>query len=319
MSASTNEKKNRSWLDYLGITARGFCMGAADVIPGVSGGTIALLMGIYNELVDAINAVNAGFIRNLITLRWKAAFADFPWKFLVALVIGIGTAILTLSQLLRWALNHHPVIIWSFFFGLVFASVIVVMMRAGKISAKMGVTFLAAAAGAYVLVGLRPGQTPETAWFLFISGAVAICAMIMPGVSGAFILVLLGKYEYVLNAVVQRDILTIAILGAGAVVGLLSFARLLKWLLRRYYAITISVLAGFMLGSLRVLWPWKGPDANVKRGVPGNVIPVEFTPETAEALFLMVLALVLVVSLEYLSSKRLAGTQVAVQEKHTHG
>jgi putative membrane protein len=315
MSVETNEKSDRSFLDYLGVTVRGFFMGAADVVPGVSGGTIALLFGIYHELVDAINSVNAHFLRNIFTLRWKAAFADFPWKFLIALGLGIGAAILTLAQILRWVLINHPVLIWSFFFGLVAASVIVVMMRAGRITPRMGLTFIIAAVGAFILLGLHPGQTPETAWFLFISGAIAICAMILPGISGAFILVLLGKYEYVLNAVVQRDILTIAILGMGAVVGILSFARLLKWLLRRYYAITISVLAGFMLGSLRVLWPWKEPGADIEHGTGVNILPAEFTSEVGGAIFLMLTAFVLVVLLEYLSSKRFSGEQVVVPEK----
>jgi len=315
MTINTNEKSNRSLLDYLGITLRGFCMGTADVIPGVSGGTIALLLGIYGELVDAINAVNVKFFRHLVTLKWKDAFNDLPWKFLLALVIGIGTAILTLAQLLKWALTYYPVLIWSFFFGLVLASVVVVMLRAGKISVKMGAAFLAATVGAFILVGLRPGQTPETAWFLFLSGAVAICAMILPGISGAFILVLLGKYEYALSAVVHRDILTIAILGAGAIVGLLSFARLLKWLLRRYYAMTISVLAGFMFGSLRVLWPWKSPDADVEHGVPGNIIPAAFTTETIGAIFLMLIAFALVVLLEFLSSKRFTEEKTNITEE----
>jgi putative membrane protein len=315
MEAETNQKPNRSLIDYLGVMLRGFCMGAADVVPGVSGGTIALLLGIYHELVDAINSVDINFLRNILTFRWKTAFDQIPWKFLLALALGIATAILTLAQLLRWVLNNYPVLIWSFFFGLVAASVIVVMMRGGKITLKMGITFIIAAFAAFILLGLRPGQSPESPWFLFLSGAIAICAMILPGISGAFILVLLGKYEFVLNAVVQRDILTIAIIGLGAVVGILSFARLLKWLLKRYYAITISILAGFMLGSLRVLWPWKEPGADIEHGTPGNIIPAEFSSEVIGALFLMVIAFVLVVLLEYLSSKRFSGNRLIVPEK----
>jgi putative membrane protein len=315
MSDNTNEKANRSWFDYLAVMLRGFAMGAADVVPGVSGGTIALLTGIYHELVDAINCVNTSFIRSILTLRWKEAFADFPWKFLIALGLGIATAIFSLAQFLKWVLHNYPVLIWSFFFGLVLASVVVVLMRAGKISMKMGMMFFVAAVGAYILMGLTPSVTPNTPLFLFISGAIAICAMILPGISGAFILVLLGKYEYVLNAVVERDFGAIILVGLGAVVGILSFARLLKWLLHRYYAVTISVLAGFMLGSLRKVWPWKEPNVDIELGNPANILPAAFTPEVVGAIFLMITAFVLVVLLEYLSSRRFSTSRVAVPEK----
>jgi putative membrane protein len=317
MVDNPNEKSERSLIGYLGVTMRGFFMGAADVVPGVSGGTIALLFGIYHELVDAINAVNTSFLRKIITFRWKDAFAELPWKFLVALATGIGFAIITLSRLLHYALDNHPVLIWSFFFGLVLASVIVVLARAGKFNAKMGITFAIAAVAAYFLLGLRPGQTPDNAWFLFISGAIAICAMILPGISGAFILVLLGKYQFVLNAVVERDLGTIAIVGMGAVVGILSFSRLLKWLLRRYYTVTISILAGLMFGSLRILWPWKESGVDIEHGSAGNVIPTEFTSEVVGAIFLMVTAFVLVILLEYISSKRFSGHHTAVPEQKT--
>jgi putative membrane protein len=314
MEVDQNQKSTRTFSDYIGVTIRGFCMGTADIVPGVSGGTIALLLGIYDELLNAINSIDGRFFRDVISLRWKAAFNDLPWKFLLALGIGIGTAILTLSQILGWALTNYPVLIWSFFFGLVAASVIVVMTRAGKITPKMGAFFAAAAIGAYILLGLTPGRTPDTAWFLFLSGAVAICAMILPGISGAFILVLLGKYEFVLNAVVTRDFVSILIVGMGAVVGILSFARLLKWLLNRYYYLTIAILAGFMLGSLRVLWPWKEA-IDIEHGSATNIFPAEFTPEVGGALFLMMIAFVLVILLEYLSAKRFGTQQVIVPEK----
>jgi putative membrane protein len=314
MEVDPNQKSTRTFSDYIGVTIRGYCMGTADIIPGVSGGTIALLLGIYDELLNAINSINGQFFRDVLSFRWKAAFNDLPWKFLLALGIGIGTAILTLSQILGWALTNYPVLIWSFFFGLVAASVIVVMTRAGKITPKMGAFFAAAAIGAYILLGLTPGRTPDTAWFLFLSGAVAICAMILPGISGAFILVLLGKYEFVLNAVVTRDFVSILIVGMGAVVGILSFARLLKWLLNRYYYLTIAILAGFMLGSLRVLWPWKEA-IDIEHGSAANIFPAEFTPEVGGALFLMMIAFVLVILLEYLSAKRFGTQQVILPEK----
>jgi putative membrane protein len=193
-----SKNKKRSLLDYFWISARGFAMGAADVVPGVSGGTMAFILGIYDELLDAIHAVDMNFIRRILTFKWKEAFAEFPWKFLLALALGIGTAVLTLANALHWALENKPVYIWAFFFGLIVASIITVRKRVGSWSMVNILAAAAATVGAYILVGLTPSETPHTPILLFLSGAVAICAMILPGISGAFILVLLGKYTYVL-------------------------------------------------------------------------------------------------------------------------
>ncbi len=291
----------RSLIDYFWVTVRGFCMGAADVVPGVSGGTMAFILGIYDELINAIHAVNLRFVRRLITLRWRAAFGEFPWQFLLALGMGIGLAIVILSRPLSHALETSPSLVWAFFFGLVLASVVVVRKRVRRWTPVTIALALLAVAGAYILVGLTPTETPNDAWFLFLSGAIAICAMILPGISGSFILVLLGKYQYVLGAVTRADVITLAIFAAGCAVGIVTFARVLRWLLRRYHDPTVALLAGFMLGSLRKVWPWK--DA-----VDGqaNALPQALTPEVGLALALMVAGAALVIVIDLLAARRAA-------------
>ncbi|MBW1788273.1 MAG: DUF368 domain-containing protein [Deltaproteobacteria bacterium] len=237
--------------------AKGFCMGAADVVPGVSGGTMAFILGIYTELIGSIRSFDPRLVKLLITFRIREAVKHASWPFLAAVGVGILAAVFTLARLLSWLLHNQPVFIWSFFFGLILASVFAV----GRYQKRWtpGLLFWTGlgAIGTYFLVGLVPADTPTSPWFLFISGAVAICAMILPGISGAFILVLLGKYHYVLEAVNDRDLTVLVVVGAGAVVGLAGFVRLLHWLLNRCYDVTIAVLTGLMVGSLRKIWPWK--------------------------------------------------------------
>ncbi|HVT44729.1 MAG TPA: DUF368 domain-containing protein [Thermoanaerobaculia bacterium] len=241
-----------------GLVARGFCMGAADVVPGVSGGTMAFILGIYEELIDAIRMVGRPqFLRPLSRLRIAEALAVLNWKFLLSVAAGIGLAILTLAQLLEWLLVNRPVFVWSFFFGLVLASVITVAKRIARWSVPLVLSLLAGLVFAYILVGLVPLQTPDAWWFLFFSGAVAICAMILPGISGAFVLLLLGKYQYILGAVNQRDIAPVFWVGLGASIGIVTFAQFLGWLFRNYHDLTVAMLTGLMLGSLRKVWPWK--------------------------------------------------------------
>lgn len=303
MEETTNNK--RSLLDYFWIGARGFAMGAADVVPGVSGGTMAFILGIYDELLDAIHAVDMTFIRRILTLKWREAFADFPWKFLLALALGIGAAILTLANALHWALENKPVYIWAFFFGLIVASIVTVRKRVKHWTAVNILAAVLAAAGAFVLVGLTPSETPHTPLLLFLSGAVAICAMILPGISGAFILVLLGKYRYVLEAVKNFDVLTVALVGLGAVVGLLAFVRLLRWMLRKNHDLVVAVLTGFMLGSLRKVWPWKELEPISETFVKEtNFIPAAFNGEVFTAILLMAAGVALVLVMEYFANRR---------------
>jgi putative membrane protein len=305
-------KDNRSSLkEYFWVAARGFAMGAADVVPGVSGGTMAFILGIYEELIHAIHAVNLDFVRLVLTGRFREAFAGFPWRFLLALVLGIATAILTLARGLSWLLHNHPVLVWAFFFGLVLASVIAVSKRVQRWTPAMLLTTVVAALAAYTLVGMVPVETPDEPWFLFLSGSLAICAMILPGLSGAFILVLLGKYRYLLDAVVQGDILTLLIVIAGAGVGLITFARLLRWLFRNYHDLTVAALIGLIIGALRKVWPWKentpvttDPAGEILVLLETNVLPPAFTGEVAAALGLILLGFGLVLLLDHLATRQ---------------
>lgn len=302
MENPTNRK--RTLLDYFWIGARGFAMGAADVVPGVSGGTMAFILGIYDELLDAIHSVDMNFIRRIFTLKWREAFDNFPWQFLLALALGIGTAILTLANALHWALENKPVYIWAFFFGLIVASIITVRKRVGTWSAVNILAALAATVGAYILVGLTPSETPHTPLLLFLSGAFAICAMILPGISGAFILVLLGKYAYVLAAVKNFDFVTVALVGAGAVIGLLAFVRLLRWMLNKNHDLVVSILTGFMIGSLRKVWPWKELEPISETFIKEtNFIPAAFNSEVFIAVLFMVAGIALVLVMEYFANR----------------
>lgn len=299
------KKQDRTLLDHFWIAARGFAMGASDVVPGVSGGTMAFILGIYDELLESISAVDMTFIRRIVTFKWREAFESFPWKFLLAVALGIFTAILTMASMLHWALEEYPVYVWSFFFGLIVASILVVRKRIQNWSAiNIGATIIAAV-GAFVLVGLTPSETPHTPILLFLSGAFAICAMILPGISGAFILVLLGKYSYVLGAVKDLDLVTIGIVGVGAVVGLLSFVRLLRWMLRKNHDLVVAILAGFMLGSLRKVWPWKTFETISETFVrETNFIPAAFSGEVMIAVLLMIVAVALIIVLESFANRK---------------
>ncbi len=258
----TQQKTKRTLRDYIGLAMRGMAMGASDIVPGVSGGTMALILGIYEELIDSIRMIGQPeFFRAVFKFRIKDALAILNWEFMLAISLGIGLAILTLSHLLEQLLVNQPVYLWSFFFGLVLASVLMVSKRVQRWTPALGAVLLLGAVTSFLLVGLVPARTPETWWFLFLSGALAICAMILPGISGAFILVLLGKYEYVLNAVNGRDLFTLALVAAGALIGLVTFAQILSWLFKKYHDGTIALLLGLMIGSLRKVWPWKRDEA----------------------------------------------------------
>lgn len=252
------EKPQRSLRDYGGLTLRGMAMGASDIVPGVSGGTMALILGIYEELIFSIRTVGRpNFLRAVFKFRLKEAFRIFNWQFLIAVGAGIFLAILILARPLEWLLVNQPVYLWSFFFGLVVASAYTVSKRIPKWTPKLYLTLVVGTAVAFVVVGLVPAKTPDTWWFLFLAGALASCAMILPGLSGAFILFLLGKYAFVLGAVNNRELLPLLILAAGAAIGLVTFAQVLSWLFKRYHDYTLAVLIGLMLGSLRKLWAWK--------------------------------------------------------------
>ncbi|NJB37617.1 DUF368 domain-containing protein [Croceivirga sp. JEA036] len=247
----------RKLLDYAIISLKGMAMGAADVVPGVSGGTIAFISGIYEELISSINNINLSLIKTLRKEGFKACWKQLNGNFLVALFIGIFISVLSLAKFLSWLLANEPILLWSFFFGLVVASIFLVGKEIKQWNAMSIIILIVGAVGAYLITTIPPSENVDSIPYLFLSGALAVCAMILPGISGAFILVLLGSYKTILDAVHQRDLITIATVGFGAVFGLLSFARLLKWMFKNYKNVTLALLTGFILGSLNKIWPWK--------------------------------------------------------------
>ena len=247
----------RKFIDYLVLSLKGIAMGAADVVPGVSGGTIAFISGIYEELITSINNVNIGLLKTFYKDGFKAGWKQLNGSFLLALFLGIGLSILSLSKGLKWLLENEPVLLWSFFFGLVLASILFVGKQITKWNLWIIIGLIAGAFVAFYITTLPSLSSNDSYWFLFVAGALAICAMILPGISGAFILVLLGAYGPVLDALNNRDVKTLAIIGCGAIVGILSFSKLLKWLFKHYHNLTLAILTGFIFGSLNKIWPWK--------------------------------------------------------------
>lgn len=246
-------------------------MGAADVVPGVSGGTIAFISGIYEELVGSLKSIDFAALKLLFTGRWSELFRKINFWFLLSVFGGVAISIFSLAQAMKWLLASYPVIVWSFFFGLILASSFYVIRTAGKIRIKGWISFLAGVITALLITTLSPASTPEAWWFIFISGAIGICAMILPGISGAFILLLLGKYLFIITAVSDLNIPVIIIFLAGAITGLILFSNLLSWLLGNYHSVTITTLSGFMIGSLNKVWPWKLA-TSVMEGAHGDVI-----------------------------------------------
>ena len=250
--------QERKFIHYLVISLKGMAMGAADVVPGVSGGTIAFISGIYEELLTSISAVNFKTLKLLKTDGIKAAWKAINGNFLIALVIGIFISILSLAKLISWLLDNHPILVWSFFFGLVLASILYIGKQITKWNSLVVVGLLAGAGIAYYITTLQPLISENSSpLFLFLAGAIAICAMILPGISGAFILLLMGAYKTVIDSVNDKDFKVIGILALGAIVGLLTFSKILKWLFNNYKNYTLAVLTGFILGSLNKIWPWK--------------------------------------------------------------
>lgn len=247
----------RNLKNYFIIALKGVAMGAADVVPGVSGGTIAFISGIYEELISSINKVNLETFKILKNEGLNAMWRSVNGNFLLSLLIGIAVSIISLAKLIRHLLETQPVLIWSFFFGLVLASIIYVAKQITKWNLLGIFMLLLGAFVAYYITTLTPQITEISYPYIFLSGALAICAMILPGISGSYILLLLGMYKPILDAIHEKDIKVLGTLILGAVVGLLSFSRLLKWLFDHYQNITLATLTGFIIGSLNKIWPWK--------------------------------------------------------------
>ena len=242
---------------YIVLALNGCAMGMADVVPGVSGGTIAFISGIYEELLDSIRSVDATALRLLLRFRLAEFWRHINGRFLLPVLLGIAVAIFSLARLMTYLLTNHPIGIWSFFFGRIVASALLVARQIGRWDWRTVLAFAVGAAAAWWITVATPAETPDDWWFVMLSGAIAICAMILPGISGAFILLLLGKYQYIMHAVGEFDIPVIAVFVIGAAAGIISFSHLLSWLLKHWHDVTVAVLMGFMVGSLNKVWPWK--------------------------------------------------------------
>lgn len=305
----------RTFLDYFIISLKGIAMGAADVVPGVSGGTIAFISGIYEELINSINAINFNALKILKKDGFAAAWKSINGNFLLALALGIGISILSLVKLIKWLLEHEPVLLWSFFFGLVLASIIYVGKQIKKWNVLTIIILLLGAITAYYITTLPALATNDSSLYLVLAGSLAVCAMILPGISGAFILLLLGAYKPAVDAINDRDIKTIFFLATGAIVGLLTFSRLLKWLFDHYKNLTLAALTGFIVGSLNKIWPWKEV---LSWRVNSKGIKVPFTdksilpfnyngePQVSMALLFMVIGFALILILERTAVKKTA-------------
>ncbi len=303
--------KKRSTLQYLFITLKGMAMGIAELVPGVSGGTIAFVAGIYEELIASINKVNLKSLQVLRQQGFKAFWTELNGNFLVALVLGMGLSIFSLSKIISWLLENEPIPLWSFFFGLVLASVVFVGKAIKKWSFVNVALLVFGAVIAYYITTLPPSANSDSLPFLFLSGALAICAMILPGISGSFILVLLGSYKTVLDAVDERDFKILVTVALGALFGLLSFAKLLKWMFDNHKNTTLAVLTGFILGSLNKIWPWKNILETRTIGkkilvIDENISPFSFEgePQLLLAIIAAILGFSLIFMLEKVASKK---------------
>jgi putative membrane protein len=249
---------SRKVKDYIVIGLKGMAMGAADVVPGVSGGTIAFISGIYEELLVAISSVNLDLFKTLKKEGFKAAWKQLNGSFLLSLFAGIFISIISLAKAIKYLLENEPILLWSFFFGLVLASIIYIAKQITKWNFIAFIVLVLGAFLAYYITTLNPLVSENSSsLYILLAGAIAICAMILPGISGSFILVLLGAYKPILDALNNRDFKTIFIFIVGAIIGLLSFSKILKWLFAHYKNYTLAVLTGFIIGSLDKIWPWK--------------------------------------------------------------
>ena len=270
----------KDFLKYITVAVKGACMGAADVIPGVSGGTIAFIMGIYDEFVGSIAKIDATAVKMLFSGRIRDLWKHINGTFLLSLFAGIGISVVALAGLMQTLLTDFPIQTWAFFFGLIVASSLFILRGISGWRIKdLAILALGIVLGVTICT-LSPTQTPDALWFIFLSGAIAICAMILPGVSGSFILLILGKYQYIMACISNlaagvdfgHNALTLGVFLIGAMVGILGFSKFLHWLLARWHRATLIALAGFIIGSLVKVWPWSNTEALAQADAAGGML-----------------------------------------------
>ncbi len=303
----------RRLIDYFIISLKGLAMGAADAVPGVSGGTIAFISGIYEELISSISNINISLFKTLFSKGIYAFWKQLNGNFLLALTTGIFISFISFMQLAKYLLENHPVLIWSFFFGLIVSSIYFLGKQISKWNITVIITLIIGAGVAFYITRLPALANNESSLFLFIAGAIAICAMILPGISGSFILIILGAYKTFSDAIHDIDIKRVLIFVCGAVVGLLSFSHILKWLFKHYHNITLALLTGFIFGSLNKVWPWKKNltwytnSKGIKTPVlQESVSPFSFDGESqfTLAIILMIIGFLTIFILEKIGSKK---------------
>ena len=303
--------------DYLLLTLKGMAMGAADVVPGVSGGTIALITGIYEELIFSIKSINLKALKLLLSGRPAAFWKAINGSFLLSVLLGIAISIFSLAKGLTFLLHHYPILVWSFFFGLIVASAIYVARTIKAWNAGAVIAGIAGIVIAYFITVISPAEANTTWFYIFFSGMIAICAMILPGISGSFILVLLGMYQFILGAVVDLNIPVLLVFVAGAAIGIIGFSNVLSWLLKKFHTLTIALLAGFMVGSLNKIWPWKevtesfiDRHGEVRPLAEKNILPATYENLTGNesllwgAILFLVVGFVLIFVIEAASNKK---------------
>lgn len=317
----------RRFIDYFIITLKGLAMGAADVVPGVSGGTIAFISGIYKELIDSINNVNFSVLKTLRTSGIKAAWKQINGSFLFALLLGIAISILTFAKIIIYSLEHYPILVWSFFFGLVLASIAFIGKDIDKWELRTIFFLIFGSIVSYFVTVMEPTSSPDSYLYLFLSGFVAIIAMILPGISGAFILLLMGSYETVIGTinqfrdglfnlnweVLQQAILKLLTFAVGAIIGLKLFSKVLHWMFENHKNSTLALLIGFMIGSLNKIWPWKetllwrtNSHGEQIPFVEKSISPFQFQddPQLLFAIIMAIIGFLLIFILEKLGSKK---------------
>jgi putative membrane protein len=276
-----------NFMEYVFFFLRGLAMGAADVVPGVSGGTIAFITGIYERLLNAIKSVNPTALRILFKEGLPAAWKHVDGSFLASLFAGIVVSLVSLSKILKWCLDVYPQLLYAFFFGLIIASSIYIIRQVKGWNSTTIAGLLIGASIAYTITILAPTEAPNNYWMVFLAGSIAISAMILPGISGSFILLLMGMYRHVLNAATGLDIGFLLVFIAGCLVGLLSFSHLLSWVFKNYKNTALAILSGFMIGSLNKVWPWQNvlktrPDSegNLVPWIKESVLPSDYNGDT---------------------------------------
>lgn len=286
-------------------------MGAADVVPGVSGGTIAFITGIYEELISSISSFDHLLLRKLFKGDIRSVWHQINGAFLLSLFIGIGVSVLTLMRLANYLLEHTPILLWSFFFGLVLASILYIGKQIDRWKLANILAMLLAVVTAFYITKLTPANGTDDLVYVFFCGMIAISAMILPGISGAFILVLMGTYATVTKAVSELDLKLIAVFGSGAIIGLLSFSKLLKWLFKHHRNLVLAILTGFIAGSLNKIWPWKSVlETRVINGKEKviseeSILPWNYEGESKMflAIAMAVIGFILIFALEYFSER----------------